>query len=121
MPVVSSMEYHVNPPSCAHSGMTYIKGIVYNDKNDPSQRYEGAIVALGPPDGSTIYDKVKSEWDGTYTFILNDKGPRPGTWGVWLVTPSDARKSDIGGPIVTNSLGPDNPAACMAGSVDFWK
>jgi hypothetical protein len=121
-PTVSNMEFHVNPPTCSHSGMTFIKGTVYLNKNDPSQRYEGAIVALGPPDGSTIYAVVKSEWDGTYTHILGDPGQaRPGNWGVWLVTPSMVRKSDIGGPIVTNGLGPDDPKACWAGSVDFWK
>ena len=122
LPTVSSMDFHVNPPTCAHSGKTYIKGIVYLDKNDPSQRYAQAIVVLGSPDGKTRYaDPILSEWDGTYTFILNDNGPRPGSWGVWLATASLVRKSDIGGPINTNSLGPDDPKACWAGSVDFWR
>ncbi len=122
-PTVSSMEFHVNPPTCEHAGNTYIKGTVYLDKNDPNQRYEGAIVALGPPDASTIYGDtlVKTTWDGTYTITLTENGPRDGVWAVWLVTPSGVRKSDIGGPIITNSLGPDNPAACWAGHVDFWK
>lgn len=120
-PTVSTMEFHVNPPTCVHSGNTRIEGTVYLNKNDPSQRYQQAIVALGPPDGSTIYATVLSEWDGKYTFTLTENGPRPGNWGVWLVTPSMVRKSDIGGPIVTNSLGPDDPKACWAGSVDFWK
>jgi hypothetical protein len=120
-PPVSQYEFHVNPPTCVHAGDTYIKGTVYLNKNDPSQRYQGAIVALGAPDGSTIYAKVLSEYDGTYTFILQAHGASPGNWGLWLVTPSDARKSDIGGPINTNNLGPDSPNACWAGSVDFWK
>ena len=120
-PTVSTMEFHVNPPTCAHSGNTRIVGIVYLNKNDPSQRYQQAIVALGPTDGSTIYATVLSEWDGKYTFTLTDSGPKPGNWGVWLVTPSHVRKSDIGGPINTNNLGPDDPKACWAGSVDFWK
>lgn len=121
-PTVSPYEFHANPPTCAHSGKTFIKGTVYNDKNDPNNRYAGAIVALGAPDGSTMYvDPVKTEWNGEYTFILSDQGARPGTWALWLVDPSHKRKSDISAPITTNNLGPDNPAACWAGSVDFWK
>ena len=121
-PTVSTMEFHVNPPTCTHSGLTFIKGTVYLDKNDPNARYGGAIVALGPPDGSTVYDVVKAGDDGVYTFVLGDAGQaRPGNWGVWLVTPSHVRKSDIGGPINTNDLPAENPASCWAGSVDFWK
>lgn len=73
-PVVSQYEFHVNPPSCGHSGITFLKGTVYLDKNDPSQRYAGAIVALGPPDGSTIYDKVKTDGMGEYTFVVSNPG-----------------------------------------------
>lgn len=121
-PTVSPYEFHVNSPSCAHSGLTYIKGTVYLNRLDPSQRYVGAIVALGPPDGSVIYERVKTDDYGEYTFVLSQPGQaRPGTWGLWLVTPSGERKSDIGGPIVTNNLPADNPNACWAGTVDFWK
>ena len=121
-PTVSPYEFHVNPPTCSHSGKTFIKGTVYLDRNDPNQRYVGAIVALGSPDGSTVYvDPIKTNDYGEYTFILSDQGSRPGTWAVWLVDPSHNRKSDISAPITTNDLGPDNPAACWAASVDFWK
>jgi hypothetical protein len=121
-PTVSTMEFHVNPPTCAHSGDTTIKGTVYLNKNDPSQRYVGAIVALGAPDGSTEYvDPVLTNWNGEYTFVLGAQQGRPGNWGVWLVTPAHVRKSDIGGPINTNDLPAENPASCWAGSVDFWK
>ncbi|MBI4785436.1 MAG: hypothetical protein HY782_00085 [Chloroflexi bacterium] len=122
-PPVSQYEFHVNPATCSHSGLTYIKGTVYLDRFNPDARYAGAIVALGPPDGSTIYDKVKAGDDGVYTFVLSSEGQpgRPGTWGLWLVDPADRRKSDIGGPIVTNGLPADNPSACWAGTVDFWK
>jgi len=112
-PTVSPFEFHVNPPTCTHSGKTFIKGTVYNDKNDPSNRYAGAIVAF--------FDPVKTDWNGEYTFILSDQGARPGTWAVWLVDPSHKRKSDISAPITTNNLGPDNPASCWAVVVDFWK
>lgn len=121
-PTVSAYEFHANPATCVHSGKTYIKGTVYLNRNDPSQRYVGAIVALGASNGSTIYiDPVKTDYNGEYTFILSDQGSRPGTWGIWLVDPSYKRKSDIGGPITTNDLPSENPAACWAGSVDFWK
>jgi len=119
---VSTMEFHVNPSTCSHAGQTYIKGTVYLNKNDASSRYAGAIVALGPPDGSTIYVIVKSGDDGVYTFNLGDAGQsKPGFWGVWLVDPSMHRKSDIGGPINTNDLPDGDPKSCWAGSVDFWK
>ena len=122
-PTVSPYEFHANPPlPCSHSGLTFLKGTVYLDKNDPNSRYVGAIVALGPPDGSTIYDKVLTDGMGEYTFVLGGPGQaRPGTWGIWLVDPSEKRKSDIGGPIVTNDLPADNPNSCWAGGVDFWK
>ncbi len=74
-PTVSSYEFHVNPPlPCAHSGLTYLKGTVYLNKNDPNSKYVGAIVALGPTDGSTIYDVVKTNDYGEYTFVLGGKG-----------------------------------------------
>ncbi len=121
-PVASTMEYHVNPPRCEHSGMTYIKGTVYNDKNDPTNIYVGAIVALGPPNASTMYvDPVKTDARGHSTFVLSGNGASPGTWGVWMIKPDGTRKSDIGGPVTTNNLPADNPSSCWAGIVDFWK
>ena len=122
-PTVSTMEFHVNPPSpCQHSGISFLKGTVYLDKNDPNSKYVGAIVALGPTNGSTIYDVVKTDGYGEYTFVLAPEGQsKPGTWGIWLVTPSHARKSDIGGPITTNDLPAGTPGACWTSGVDFWK
>jgi hypothetical protein len=121
-PTVSAFEFHANAATCAHSGLTYIKGTVYLDRNDSGQRYVGAIVALGAADGSTIYDMIKTNDNGEYSFILSEPGQgRQGTWGLWLVTPSGQRKSDIGGPIVTNGLSADSPNSCWAGNVDFWK
>jgi hypothetical protein len=116
------MEFHVNPATCAHAGQTYIKGTVYLDKNNPSARYSRAIVDLGPPDGSTVYATVLTDDTGSYTFVLGDMGvANPGFWGVWLVDPAQHRKSDIGGPIHTNSLPDGDPNSCWAGNVDFWK
>ncbi|HEX7587942.1 MAG TPA: hypothetical protein VF478_06465 [Anaerolineae bacterium] len=122
-PTVSPYEFHANPPlPCTHSGQTYLKGTVYLDKNDANSRYAGAIVALGPSDGSAIWDKVLAGYDGVYSFILAGQGEaKPGTWYIWLVDPSNKRKSDIGGPITTNSLGADDPNSCWASGVDFWK
>lgn len=121
-PTVSTMEFHTNPVSCSHSGQTYIKGTVYLNRNDPNSRYAGAIIALGPPDGSTIYGIVKSGDDGVYTHVLGDMGQsKPGFWGVWLVTPSMSRKSDIAGPINTNDLPDGDPKSCWAAVADFWK
>lgn len=124
-PTVSNMEFHANAPfPCTHAGNTYIKGTVYLDKNDPNSRYSGAIVALGPPDGSTVYATYKTGYDGVYAFILSaptDPAGAVGYFGVWLVTPSMVRKSDIGGPIHTNGLPASDPTSCWASGVDFWK
>ena len=122
-PTVSPYEFHANPPlQCTHSGHTFLKGTVYLNRNDPNSKYVGAIVALGPPDGSTIYTTVQTDIYGQYTFTLSDEGQsHSGTWAIWLVDPSNNRKSDIGGPITTNNLGADVPGSCWAGGVDFWK
>ena len=121
-PTASPYEFHVNILPCTHSGHTFLKGTAYLDKNDPNSKYVGAIVALGPPDASTIYTIVQTDIYGQYTFTLSDEGQsHPGTWAIWLVDPSNRRKSDIGGPITTNSLGADDPNSCWAGGVDFWK
>ncbi len=127
-PTGSTYEFHANAPlPCGHASKavtngTYLKGTVYLARNDPSQRYAGAIVALGPPDGSTVWDTVKTGANGVYTFILSSPGqPRPGTWALWLVDPSLRRKSDIGGPIVTNDLPDSDPNSCWVSGVDFWK
>jgi len=122
-PTVSPYEFHANPPlPCVHAGNTYLKGTVYLNK-DGSSRYVGAIVALGPPDGSRLYvDPEKTNENGEYTFTLSENGQaHPGTWGIWLVDPSHNRKSDIGGPIVTNDLPASDPNSCWASGVDFWK
>ena len=123
-PTTSPYEYHVNPPMCGHSGLTYIKARVYGNVNDPNSGVEGMRVALGGADGANQYvPPVITTWDGTYSFILSDPGQpgRVGTWYVWLVDANGKRISDIGGPINTNNLGPDDPKACWAGGVDFWK
>ena len=122
-PTISAYEFHANAPlPCQHSGMAFLKGTVYLNRSDPNSRYQGAIVALGPPDGSTIYDIVQTDGMGEYTFVLGDQGvAKPGSWGIWLVDPSHKRKSDIGGPITTNDLPADNPNSCWTSGVDFWK
>ncbi len=123
-PAPSTYEFHANPPlPCAHSGRAFLKGTVYLSKNDPNSKYVGAIVALGPPNASTMYgDPVKTDDYGEYTFVLGGEGEaRPGYYGIWLVDPSYKRKSDIGGPIVLNDLPAGNPSSCWTSGVDFWK
>lgn len=121
-PTVSTMEFHVNPPSCVHAGLTFIKGTVYLNKNDSNSKYVGAIVALGPSDGSLVWTNVLTDIYGQYTFVLGGEGEGvKGNYWVWLVDPSMHRKSDIGGPINTNGLPDTDPSSCWAGTVDFWK
>lgn len=121
-PTAPLYEFHVNPPTCLHSGDLGIKGTVYLNKSDPSQRYVGAIVALGAPDGSSMYvDPIQTNDLGEYSFVFPAQQPMPGTWGVWLVTPALVRKSDIGGPVTPNTLPPESLDACWTAIVDFWK
>ncbi len=120
-PTAFAYEWHANPPMCEHSGMTFIKAAVYSDKNDPGSRTPGIKVVLGAADGSTVYDRVTTDDNGEYTFMLNASGAKPGTWYVWIVDASGKRISNIGGPIITNNLGPDAPGTCWNGAVDFWK
>ncbi len=122
-PTTSPYQWHANPPGCEHSGLTSIKAKVYGDKNDPNSGLAGVKVAMGGPGGDQYVPPVTTEWDGTYVFILSDNGQpgRVGTWYVWLIDDSGKRISDIGGPINTNNLGPDDPASCWHGWVDFWR
>jgi hypothetical protein len=123
-PTASPYLYHANPAGCEHSGGTYIKARVYGDKNDPNSGVEGIKVALGGADGGVPYiDPVITTWDGTYTFVLSPDGQagREGTWYIWLMDNSGKRISDVGGPVKTNTLGPDAAGACWHGWVDFWK
>ena len=122
-PTTSPYEWHVNPPGCEHSGQTHIKAKVYGDKNDPNSGIEGIKVALGGAGGDQYVPPVTTQWDGTYVFILSDNGQpgRVGTWYVWLIDSSGKRISDMGGPINTNNLGPDDPKTCWHGWVDFWR
>jgi hypothetical protein len=76
---------------------------------------------MGGADGTTVYDKVRTDDNGEYTFILQTGGARKGTYYVWVMDGSGKRISEVGGPITVNGLGPDTPGACWAGSVDFWK
>jgi len=123
-PTASPYEWHVNPPGCEHSGLTYIKGAIYSNKNDPGSRTSGVRVALGAADGANQYvPPVTSDDNGEYTFILSDPGTpgRVGTWYVWIIDSNGRRISDIGGPMNTNNLAPDAPGTCWHGWVDFWK
>ena len=116
-PTTSPYEWHVNAPGCEHAGGVYIKARVYDGHNADSPGREGMSVALGGSDGQSIWDKVTTTWDGTYSFTLSGDGepPHKGTFYVWLVDANGKRISDIGGPI--NIDGGD----CWHGWVDFWR
>ncbi len=113
--------YQANPASCVHSGDTYIKGAVYDNRDDPNSKTPGIRVALGPADGNTVWADVKTDDMGEYTFIIQTGSAKKGTYYVWVLDASGKRISQIGGPINVNGLGPDAPGACWAGSVDFFK
>lgn len=120
-PTVSSMEFHTNPTVCQTVGQAVIGGKVYLDKNNPNSAYAGAVVALGPPDASTVYAPYqKADGNGNYSFVLADPGiAKPGNYGVWLVTPGGQRKSDIG--IANLNDVTSGSSACSAAVIDFWK
>jgi hypothetical protein len=80
-------------------------------------------VVLGDGSGNRFdIPPVLTTWDGTYSFTLSSDGSPPfkGTIYVWLIDASGKRISDMGGPIVTNGLGPD-AGGCWHGWVDFWR
>ncbi len=121
-PPAPQFPYAANPPWCEHSGLTYIKGRIYDSANSDANGVGGVGVALGGGGGTDPWVRIKSEDDGFYTFILSDPGQpaKNGTYHIWL-TDSNGRISDIGGPIVINGLAPDAPGSCWAGHVDFWR
>jgi len=123
-PTVSPYEWSANPPRCEHSGITYLKGAVYSDKNDPGSKTPGMRIAIGGANYSR-YDipPVTTDDFGEYTFVLSGPGQpaNKGTFYLWMVDNAGRPISAIGGPIVINGLPPDNPSSCWAGSVDFWK
>lgn len=115
-------EYAANPAACTHAGNQYIKGRVYDSKNSDASGVSGLKVGLGGADGSNSWvPPIITEWDGFYTFTLSEGGGRDGSYYVWLMDGSGKRISDVGGPIVMKSVGPDVPGTCWSGSVDFWK
>ena len=111
--------FHAYFDKCEHSGIAYIKGSVFADKNDLSSQMSGVKLRLSiSPDGASVGDVVS---EVEYTFILSDSGPRPGTYYVWVIDDSGKRISEMSPPIVMNNLGPDNPNACWAAWLYFWK
>lgn len=118
-PVATRPQYQFGVNSfCEHAGDTYIKGAVYNNKNDTGSQISGMRIRLsyvpdGPPVGD---DQITTD---TYTFILATHAPRPGDWYVWVMS-GGQRVSEIG-HITTNNFNENNPAACWAGIVDFYR
>ncbi len=122
-PTAFPWTYHANPAGCAHAGNTYIKGSVYASSDPSSGKVPGQPMALGGADGSSVWVTVKTDDGGEYTFTLSAPGggAKVGTFYVWVIDSNGNRISEIGGPIVTNNLGPDAPGTCWNGWVDFWK
>lgn len=90
--------YKASIVTCTHAGNAYIKGSVCNDRNCHS-KLSGIRVVLSDAPYGTIYDRVKTDALGDYTFTLSGNGPRPGTFYVWVVNNNDQPLSDVGGPI----------------------
>ncbi len=122
-PTAVPMQYGQNTGQCQHAGNQYVKGRIYDSQDASANGVGGVKVALGGADGANAYVTVTSEGDGFYTFTLSTPGGggQAGTYYVWLMDGSGRRISDIGGPIKMNPVGPDDPNACWAGGVDFWR
>ncbi len=124
-PTVSQMAYGQITRECVHAGNQYIKGKVYNGFGSDAQGVPGQMIALGGADGNNPWVAIRNQDDGFYTFTLSGVGEAPksaGSYYVWMYDGSSGRRiSDVGGPISINPVGPDQPGACWAGSVDFWK
>ncbi len=123
-PPASKFQYGANPAWCEHSGLTYIKGRIYDSSSSDANGVGGVKIALGGAGGTDSWvPPIKSEDDGYYTFILSqpNQPANKGTYHLWLMDGTGNRISDIGGPIVINGLGPDADGSCWAGHVDFWR
>ncbi|MCL4489518.1 MAG: hypothetical protein M1570_15525 [Chloroflexi bacterium] len=121
-PVPVHYTYQATAVTCTHAGNAFIKGAVYNDKNDINSKTPGIKVAMGAADGSTQWvPPVTTDQYGEYTFVLTPNGPRPGSYWVWVLDGQGNRISQIGGPINMNNLSENDPNSCWFGSVDFYK
>jgi hypothetical protein len=67
-----------------HAGNTYIKGTVYESMDPSAGVTPGVRVALGGADGVNIWEQVKTDEYGQYTFTLSSPG-QPGRTGTWYV------------------------------------
>jgi hypothetical protein len=118
-PTAFPYTYHAYLQSCVHAGDTYIKGSVISDKNDPNSKIAGVKLRMSwAPDGPSASDVTVAVDD--YTFILAVGGPKPGTYYVWVMDDANRRISELG-KVVMNNLGPDDPNACWAAWLYFWK
>ncbi len=118
---VQQYTYQATAVTCTHAGQAFIKGAVYNDKNDVNSKTPGIKVAMGAGDGSTVWVQVKTDQYGEYTFTLNANGAKPGAYWVWVIDDQGNRISQIGGPVNMNNLSENDPNSCWFGSVDFYK
>lgn len=119
-PTFLPVEFGQETRACIFADTQTIQGKVYTSRNSGATGLPGQMIALGGPDGSNVWQKVRNEDSGAYKFTIT--GAEPGTYYIWMYDSGSGRRiSDIGGPIKMNPVGADQAGTCWAGSVDFWK
>ncbi len=122
-PTTPKYQYSAASSDCEHSGSSWIKGVVYADKNDPNSGMPGVPVVFGGAAGDAWGGPELTGGDGVYAFTLTDdlahRSANPGNYYVWIVDSSRNRISDMGGPIKIEG-GPSD-TSCWAGHVYFTK
>ena len=121
-PPAPKYQYSVANYTCEHSGGSWLKGHVYENKNDPSSAVPGLSVAFGGS-GGEIYDSTQSDGNGDFAFTLtaDGTGAKIGTFYLWIIDRSRNRISDMAGPININGKPETAPDSCWAGWAFFVK
>ncbi len=120
-PTTPKYQYSVASYRCEHSGGSWMKGVVYADKNDPNSGMPGVPVVFGGAGGDIFGGPELTGGDGVFAFVLTPDGggAKIGTYYIWLVDSSRNRISEMAGPIKIDGGPPD--AGCWAGWAFFTK
>jgi hypothetical protein len=121
-PPAPAYQYAAASYKCEHSGGSWLKGHVYENKDDPNSAVPGIKVAFGGAGGDT-YGSGETDGNGDFAFTLtaDGAGAKIGTFYVWITDASGRRISDLAGPISINGRPDTDPNTCWAGWAYFTK
>lgn len=120
-PTTPRFQFSVAKYYCEHSGGSWLKGVVYADRNDPGSGMPDMRVVFGGAGGETYGGPVLTQGSGEYAFTLtaDGTGAKIGTFYIWVVDSGGNRISEMAGPININGKPP--PDGCWAGLAFFVK